>query len=294
MRDALAGIPASAFAPWQSSIQISDGSSTSCFGWPDGSATSPLVTGPLPNVPALLLEGVDDTRTPIADAQAAAAQLPQSNLVQVPETGHSVLGTDLGQCSSRAVSTFYAGQVVPACGPQDRVFPPTAVPPSSFKKLKAQKKTSGTRGKTITAVKAALNDAGAQATGFLLTGNAYSQGGLRGGRLEGGIDGRTLVIELDKVVFVPGVTITGRVSFGLDSASQSKATVTVSGRSAAHGRLTLTPGKYKGTLDGKRVSSKVSAADATPLLNRIPLTLDQIKQFQALAQLRRSGFSQTR
>ena len=290
LASAVAGLPASAFAPFSGAVQVTDGSSTPCLGWPDGSATSPLVGGPLPNVPALLLEGVDDTRTPIADAQAAGALLPQSHLVTVPETGHSVLGTDLGQCSSRAVSTFYSGQVVPACGPQKRVFPPTPVPPSSFKKVKADKHTSGKRGRTVSAVKLALNDAGAQATGFLLTGVGYQQGGLRGGFLRGHISGRQLVISLHKVVFVPGVTLTGTVSFGLDSPSQSKATITVSGSAASHGKLTLTPGTYKGTLDGKSVRSKVSAAGAAPQLGSIPLSPTEIQRFRAWAHLQHSGF----
>jgi hypothetical protein len=86
------------------------------------------------------------------------------------------------------------------------------------------------------------------------------------------------------------VTLTGTVSFGLDSAAQSKATITVSGSAASHGRLTLTPGTYKGTLDGKSVRSKVSAAaDETPLTG-IPLSLEQIKQFRAWARLQDRGF----
>jgi pimeloyl-ACP methyl ester carboxylesterase len=289
---AVGALGPNAFAPWKGSIQLDDGSSTPCLGWTDGSATSPLVGGPLPDVPALLLEGVDDTRTPIADAQAAVSLLPQSHLVAVPETGHSVLGTDLGQCSSRAVSSFFGGQVVPACGPQERVFPPTPVPPRSFKKVKADKHTRGKRGKTITAVKAALNDAGAQATGFLLTGGDYAQGGLRGGVLRGSIEGRQLNITLHKVVFVPGVTISGHVSFALgNSGGKSSASVTVSGSQAAHGKLSLTPGHYKGKLDGKSVKAKLTAADASPLqLNRVPLSLDQIRQFRALARLRAPGF----
>jgi hypothetical protein len=201
-----------------------------------------------------------------------------------------VLGTDLGQCSSRAVSAFYGGQVVPACGAQKRVFPPTAVPPSSFKKVTPDKHTSGTRGRTVASVKLALNDAGAQATSFLLTGTNYAQGGLRGGFLRGQISGRQLVITLHKVVFVRGVTLSGTVSFGLDSPSQSKATITVSGSAASHGKLTLTPGTYKGTLGGKSVHSKVSAAASSPQLRDIPLSLAQIERFRAWARLRHPGF----
>src|SRR5262249_47258726 len=101
---------------------------------------------------------------------------------------------------------------------------------------------------------------------------------------------RTLNITLHKVVFVPGVTISGRVSFALGEDGTSSASVTVSGSQAAHGKLSLTPGHYKGTLDGKSVKAKLTAADVAPSLTRIPLTLEQIRQFRALARTRAPGF----
>jgi hypothetical protein len=139
-------------------------------------------------------------------------------------------------------------------------------------------------------VKATLNDAQLQAVGFLNVGQPYAQGGLRGGFLRGSIEGRQLVITLHKVVFVPGVTVTGRVSFGLGDNPTAKATVTVSGSQAAHGKLTLTPGHYRGTLDGKSVKAKLTSADATPQLDRVPLTLEQINRYRAWARLRAPGF----
>ena len=49
---------------------------------------------PLPDVPTLILSGADDLRTPTANAREVAAQIPDAHLLVVPNTGHSVLGTE--------------------------------------------------------------------------------------------------------------------------------------------------------------------------------------------------------
>ena len=55
----------------------------------------------------LLLEGEDDLRTPVENAQRVAAQFPQSSLVVAPATGHSVSANDLSGCTDRAFKSFF-------------------------------------------------------------------------------------------------------------------------------------------------------------------------------------------
>ena len=59
--------------------------------WPD-SPSSATPSPPLPDVPALLIVGQQDIRTPTEDGREVAALLPRSTFVSVPNTGHSVIG----------------------------------------------------------------------------------------------------------------------------------------------------------------------------------------------------------
>ena len=77
-----------------------------CERWPNAPLAPDFGPGPLPDVPVLLLEGEDDLRTPVENAQRVAAQFPQSSLVVAPATGHSVLGSDFSGCARRAFVIF--------------------------------------------------------------------------------------------------------------------------------------------------------------------------------------------
>src|SRR5204863_380480 len=79
---------------------------------------APVATGPLPQVPTLILEGQADLRTPLEDGQAVANQIgPSATVVAIPHTGHSVLGSDLSNCGTNAVTAFFGGQQPSACAP---------------------------------------------------------------------------------------------------------------------------------------------------------------------------------
>src|SRR5438552_649219 len=80
--------------------------------WPADQRKPLTPPGPLPDVPALLVSGADDLRTPLEGAEKTAALLPHSSLVVVPDTGHSVYGSDLTGCSDRALGEFFAGKAV--------------------------------------------------------------------------------------------------------------------------------------------------------------------------------------
>src|SRR5436305_1546760 len=212
---ALAAVPPSAFAPFDPGTEARTGTSRPCLGWPDGSPDSPLVSGPVPNVPVLLLSGVDDTRTPLSDAQAAASPSPQAQLLPVPQTGHSVLGTDPTSCSENAIESLLTGSAVQQCQSDPSLFPPSAVAPRSLAALRPVRGVRGKRGRTVAAVAGSLSDSVRQAVGYLLSGSSVAAGGLRGGTLRGSLSGSVLTLKLNKLVYVPGVRVSGiaRVNF---------------------------------------------------------------------------------
>jgi pimeloyl-ACP methyl ester carboxylesterase len=284
LNSALAGLPAGTFAPFVARTEAESGTSRPCLRWPDGSPDSPVVTGPVPNVPALLLEGEQDTRTPLADAQAAAALFPQSTLVTVPDTGHSVLGTDVTACSSQAIQRFYGGAPVSQCAAGRPPFAPTPVAPTSIAGLRAVRGVAGKRGQTITAVAGTLTDSVRQAAGRVITGGPIAFGGLRGGRLRGSLVGSVLALRLTNVVYVPGVTVSGTVTINLRSAARS-AKLRVSGSKGSRGSLTFSRGLFSGTLDGRRVKQRGRATSAA--LTTRPLSLGTLLKLRRAAALQR-------
>ena len=269
---ALDAVPAPIFAPFDRQSEADLGTSRPCLRWPDGSPNSPLVTGPVPNVPVLLLEGVDDTRTPIADAQATASLFPQAQLLTVPETGHSVLGSDLSTCSQMAITSFFSGAAVSQCPNTRRLFPPTPVAPTSLAGLRPVRGVKGKRGKTVAAAAATLSDSIRQALSFALSGTSIRAGGLRGGRMTGSLVGTVLTVHLFKLAYVPGVKLTGTAQVDFASTAPATARVTISGSAASKGSLTFTGGRFSGKLDSHGVHSAARAAAAAFAPQRIPLS----------------------
>jgi pimeloyl-ACP methyl ester carboxylesterase len=278
LANALNAVPASIFAPFDRQSEADLGTSRPCLRWPDGSPSSPLVTGPVPNVPVLLLEGMDDTRTPIADAQATASLFPQAQLLTVPETGHSVLGSDPSTCSETAITSFFSGATVSPCPATPRLFPPTPIAPTSLAAVHPVRGVKGKRGKTVAGVAATLTDSTRQALSFALSGTPIRVGGLRGGRMAGSLVGTVLTLHLNKLIYVPGVVVSGTISVDFGSNAPPVAHVTVSGHAASKGSLTFNGGRFAGKLDNHRVHSRAKAAAAAFAPQRIP--------FAALLRLR--------
>ena len=71
-----------------------------CACWPDASA-APAAPSALPNVPTLILSGGQDLRTPTSTRVALATLIPDAQVLVVPYTGHSVLGSDFSGCARR-------------------------------------------------------------------------------------------------------------------------------------------------------------------------------------------------
>jgi pimeloyl-ACP methyl ester carboxylesterase len=222
----LKGLSADAFLPFPQASLIDTGAFNECLAWP---GTAPAtVPGPNPDVPVLIFSGRDDVLTPYEDALTVARQFPHATIVRVPNTGHSVATTAPGAsatCVQDAFAQFFAGAPVadcPAVGPN---VPPTPVDPTSLAALRPTG-AKGLAGRTATAALDTLRDS-------LLT--LFSRGtltGLRGGLMHG----TTSDYTLSKVVFVPGVRVSGSVDW---ESGVARLQVTGAG---AHGTLSVVRG----------------------------------------------------
>src|SRR5438094_151655 len=97
-RNALAPGATGPFGKWATDI----GPAALCLLWPPQSRRPGVGSGPVPNVPVLVLAGERDLRTPASNAAAVAARFPQGHLLTAPGVGHSVLGADFTTCSGDA------------------------------------------------------------------------------------------------------------------------------------------------------------------------------------------------
>ena len=218
-----------------------------CRLWPAAPNEPAIATNP-PDVPALLLSGEDDLRTPVATAAAVARQLPRATLVSVPDAGHSVLDWPNAGCARRALRDFLANLPVKQCPRgKKRIVPLEPIAPSALGQLLPIGGVIGRAGRTLAAVKRTLTDAGMQfdANFFSPLGVAGSIPGLRGGRFSL----KTFGFAFDELEYVPGVRLSGE----LRGQFFSSGSLRVHGPAASPGRLRARHGVLSGRLGGQRV-----------------------------------------
>jgi pimeloyl-ACP methyl ester carboxylesterase len=259
-------LPASAFAPFTASNALALSDIPACAYWPYSTPAPVLDQVPLPNVPTLILSGADDLRTPTANAREVAAQIPDSHLLVVPYTGHSVLTEDLTSCASNALQALFAATPVKPCppAPVPTSLRPPALPPLSMGALLPAHGYSGLTGRTLHAVALTVGDFIRQLI-FQLTisGSLESLaapnirfGGLRAGWARFADDR----FSLNGYSYVPGMTLSGTIKGETEN-------LQIGGQGAAHGSLHR--GAHKslvGTLGGAHVvlsASYLAGAVAT-------------------------------
>lgn len=251
-QDQVAKLGQAAFAPFDEQTALNSDVVRSCLGWPSPARAPDDSHQPLPDVPALLLDGVDDLRTPLEGAQATARDLPRAQLVAVSATGHDTLDSDVSGCSKRALARFFAGQAAGTCPPRRRVLYPTPPAPRSVASLPAARGAAGASGRTLCAVAQTVADADLHLSDGLLVPNAphiFRVPGLR--------DGVALVrilapgrvsLAFAGYSYVPGVALTGAV----------RGALRVSGPAAVAGSVRVRPtGLLTGTLGGRPVRAGV-------------------------------------
>jgi pimeloyl-ACP methyl ester carboxylesterase len=230
-----------AFVPFGPEAGIA-GTPSTCIDW--AVATNPpLITGSgPPNVRVLLLDGRDDTVTPVADAQAVAALYPQSTLLVVPDMGHAVLATNESSsagCVRRALRQFLRAAPVSGCPDTPPRLRPVVPAPESLEQLAAWPSLRGARGRIVRAVLETLADVRLTSRSKLLR-----RRGLRGGLLTL----RPHDLHLTDVVVVEGVAATGNFA-----PARGTADLTIAAGTFGHGHLVLGQGILAGKLLGQSI-----------------------------------------
>ena len=207
---ALNALPAADFYPFDPEAGLLYQTLPMCVSWPDASPPPPP-QAPLPNVPTLILSGGQDLRTPTENARRVAALIPAAQILTVPYTGHSVIGSDLSSCTTAALSAFFSAAPVASCPATttDR-FPPARLAPASLAGLRPIG-APGTRGRTVTAGVETIRDLERMILVF-----AFGEGkvpvGVRFGGLRGGSARVTKTATvLNHLAYVPGVELTGAI-----------------------------------------------------------------------------------
>jgi pimeloyl-ACP methyl ester carboxylesterase len=251
---ALHAIPTTDFYPFDTNAALAGSLVPVCDSWPDAAAAPPAQS-PLPNVPTLIFSGEQDLRTPTSGAKAVAALIPDAQLLLVPYTGHSVLGSDFSGCAQAAVGAFFTGAAVQPCSAATaNAFAPTPVAPRKLAYVRAPAGLRGKPGRTLTAVLDAVVDLDRQVVAATLQAeqelpNGSSFGGLRGGYAK--LTSTAAVLK--SFSFVTGVGLSG--TFPVKDHELQPATIRISGSSAAAGYVRLSADKrVTGMLGGKRFS----------------------------------------
>ena len=249
---ALHAIPEGDFYPFDANTALHVGSVLECEDWPN--AAPPTVSSnPPPDVPTLILSGEQDMRTPTAYARAVAAEIPDSQLLLVPFTGHSVLGSDLSDCAELAVSSFFASEPVQPCTSTTNLFAPTPVTPTKLAAVRPPAGLGGRPGQTLVVVLDTLLDLNRQVIAATLQANQELPSGSSFGGLRGGYAKITKsALTLKDFSLVPGVELTA--TFPIRDHRLATANIKVSGTQAAHGVVRFGTGATRatGTLGGKR------------------------------------------
>ncbi|QEC49472.1 alpha/beta fold hydrolase [Baekduia soli] len=251
-RQGTAGVPDVAFAPFSRAGVIDTSLAHDCLRWPQGDTPAAPSADPLPDVPALLLSGRLDTRTPLENARELRALLPRAQLLTVAGTGHDVLDSDVTGCAARALRRFADGASIgtPCAGLSNAV----AVLPRPARALgeyRSAPGVGGRRGRVLFAALDTVTDGQVGALQALYAGyRRLEGGGLRGGWYAASSSAVRLTLHADQLV--PGVRVSGTVSAAGDR-TQGVLRVDAAG-TGADGLLRIgSRGVVTGTLGGRAV-----------------------------------------
>jgi pimeloyl-ACP methyl ester carboxylesterase len=261
-------LPDSAFAPFSRASVIDTSVAHDCLRWPQGDALAAPSSAPLPDVPALLLSGRLDTRTPLENSRELLPSLPHGQLLTVTGTGHDVLDSDITGCSARALKRFADGQKIGSpCQGKDNAVGVLARPAKTIDAYRRAPGVAGDRGRLLFATLDTIVDAQVSALQTLFAGYTRIQGGgLRGGRFSASDDGARL--RLHGYELVPGLAVSGALKA---SENGDAGTVTVDGPGSLDGRLRIgRGGVVSGTLGGRHVRYAPGSGGTASGTGRVP------------------------
>ncbi len=260
----LRATPPSDFYPFDASTAWADSLLPGCASWPNAAPAPPPI-GALPSAPTLILSGAQDLRTPTAGAVTVAGRIPGAQVVVVPYTGHSVLGTDFSGCARAAVKAFFSSETASPCPATHNPFTPTPVTPRRLAFVKAVGGLSGRAGSTLAAVLDTIIDLERQVIGATLQADQELPSGSSFGGLRGGFAQFTsTALRLHGLSFVDGVRLSG--SFPVEHGRLRATDVRVEGSLAARGTVHVGGSAHvSGTLGGRHFNvrlAKVKLASA--------------------------------
>jgi len=261
-RAQIKALSASRIAPFGAASVLDISDMPECAFWPYTLPTPTPVQAPLPGVPTLILSGADDLRTPTSNAREVAAQIPGSHLLIVPGVGHSVLGSDLSGCASKALQALFKPSPIKSCTGGAEILGLLRLTPLAPARLSDVQPAKGYRGlpaRTLTAVALTLGDflrqVAVRALGALVSGDIGNLISLRVGGLRAGWAGTARAgLILHDYSYVPGVTVSGKLT-------ATEAVLHIGGPAAAHGTLRAYPRSaggrraLSGTLGGRHVQT---------------------------------------
>lgn len=261
-------VPDSQFYPFSRATARNNSTSSYCRGWQQSPTPPAIAPGPLPNVPTLALNGSLDLRTPTSWAERAIAGNPSAQLVDIPNTGHSVIGTDLSGCALSLAKRFLIfGATDGKCRETSPAVPVAPRPPTSLQSVRAPAgNCSGFRGsgcarakQTLTAGYLAMRDTLDQA----LIGGMDAGNGLLSGTwgieydLGGDFSLIPLGLSMGGVSNVPGVYTSGRL--GLENAPRVSNNLRMGGwRVRVAGQINYDRANDSLTLTARRGRARVS------------------------------------
>jgi pimeloyl-ACP methyl ester carboxylesterase len=227
-----------------------------CVDWPAPSGGAALGPGPLPDVPALVLSGDRDVRTPTAYGVNMASRFRQGHVLVVPGAGHSVLNHSA--CAANAVRSWLDGGTPPTrCTKFSLYVPPVGAWRKSVAAFPPVARVPGLAGRTLAGVLQTIHDA--EDYWLLLRHSTETVTGLVGGTLTPDANGAIRLVNFSSI---PGLAITGNILVKIDPygdpvvpLSVGYAQLTVGGRSAARGKISLSGNRLTGTLAKRKVAA---------------------------------------
>ncbi|MEI2703640.1 MAG: alpha/beta fold hydrolase [Baekduia sp.] len=233
------------YAPFSRDAVLGDSLASDCLQWPAAAGTAAAVTDPLPAVPALILSGSLDQRTPTETARALSAKLPGSTVVTLQGSGHDTLDSDTSGCIALALRRFSRGaQVGAPCSGRDIRWRTTAPLPATVAAAAPVpgRGLSRAQRREIGAIVVTLRDAELHAYALLYGGFAAA----RGGGLTGGSFTGTDRLRLAAYESIPGVKLTTADAFGGEIAARLPRSRTA--------RIRISGTTVRGTLAGRAFS----------------------------------------
>jgi pimeloyl-ACP methyl ester carboxylesterase len=246
---ALSAINPSSYSPLTAESVLSRSVASDCLLFPTQFDTAPA-SGPLPNIPSLILAGQLDLRTPAENAAATAALIPKASLVRLRGAGHDVLGADTTGCVATALKRFAAGiKVGSPCANSDNGLRPVPLAPRKVADAKPASGVAGTRGRALSVAFNGVNDALSTAYMMLAAGVEPRGGGLRGGSFDAS-NGSIESLVLRGYRYASDLAVNGSLRL---FSSGPRGTLTLSG--ASTGKVKITSwNSASGVIDGRAVS----------------------------------------